>query len=143
MASAATSSALLDADAATAAHLGHRVPGLLAAYRFGSTVAGTTHPQSDVDLAVLAERPLAGELRLDLATELARVYGREVDVVDLRRANTVLALQVITGGKLLAEPDPAARGAFEDHTFSAYVRLNEERRGILERIASEGTIHGR
>jgi predicted nucleotidyltransferase len=131
------------ADAAAVALLGERVPGLLAVYRFGSTASGVPHATSDVDLAVLAERALPSELRFELAGELATVYRRAVDLVDLRRATTVLALQVITRGQLLAELDPRARGAFEDLTFSAYVRLNEERRGILERIAAEGTIHGR
>jgi hypothetical protein len=27
--------------------------------------------------------------------------------------------------------------------YSAYARLNEERRAILERVAAEGTVYGR
>jgi predicted nucleotidyltransferase len=31
----------------------------------------------------------------------------------------------------------------EDLTYGVYARLNEERRGILERVAAEGTVYGR
>ncbi len=55
----------------------------------------------------------------------------------------MLAIQIVAKGRLLFDGDAAARGGFEDRTFSAYARLNEERRGILERIATEGTVHGR
>jgi hypothetical protein len=54
-----------------------------------------------------------------------------------------MAMQVIAAGRLLYETDAAARGRFEDYTFGAYARLNEERRGILDRVAAEGTVYGR
>jgi hypothetical protein len=63
--------------------------------------------------------------------------------VDLSGASPVLAIQVVARGELLYEGDPAARGEYEDLVFSTYARLNEERRGILERIAAEGTVYGR
>jgi hypothetical protein len=68
---------------------------------------------------------------------------RQVDLVDLRSATTVMASQIVTTGVLLYDGDPAARGRFEDYVYSAYARLNEERRGILQRIAAEGTVYGR
>ena len=46
-------------------------------------------------------------------------------------------------GQLLYDGDSAARGRFEDLTFGLYARLNEERRGILERVRAEGTVYGR
>jgi len=53
-----------------------------------------------------------------------------------------MAIQIITAGRLIYDGDPDERGRFEDRTFGAYARLNEERRGILERIAAEGTVYG-
>ena len=79
----------------------------------------------------------------DLQERLASLIGTDVDLVDLAVASPVLAIQIVGQGRLLYEGDAAARGAYEDRTFSAYARLNEERRGILQRIAEEGTIHGR
>jgi hypothetical protein len=54
-----------------------------------------------------------------------------------------MAMQVLSTGRLLHDHDPAARGHFEDLTFGNYARLNEERRAILQRVVSEGTVYGR
>jgi len=116
---------------------------LIAVYRFGSSAEDATHPASDIDIAVLAGRRLTPTERFDLQEQLASRLGRDVDLVNLEAASPVLAIQVVAKGRLLFDGDAAARGGFEDRTFSAYARLNEERRGILERIATEGTVHGR
>jgi predicted nucleotidyltransferase len=118
-------------------------PDLVAVYLFGSTAQGTATPTSDADVAVLARERMAPERRFDAQEALAAEIGRDVDLVDLAGASPVMAIQVITTGELLYDGDSDARGRFEDRTFGAYARLNEERRGILERIASEGTIYGR
>ena len=119
------------------------VPGLVAIYRFGSSVSGTRSPDSDVDLAVLASAPIDPLHRFDLQERLAAALRQNVDLVDLRAASPVMAIQVIDKGRVLFEQDASARGAFEDLTYSVYARLNEERRGILERVAAEGTVYGR
>lgn len=120
------------------------VPGdLIAVYRFGSTVHGTTHGGSDTDVAVLMRQRLSPQSRFDMQERIATRLGRDVDLVDLAAASPVMAIQVVAGGRLLYEGDSAARGLFEDRVFGAYARLNEERRGILERIAAEGTVYGR
>lgn len=54
-----------------------------------------------------------------------------------------MAIQVGARGQPLHEGDADARGRFEDLTFSSYARLHEERRGILDRVAAEGTVYGR
>ena len=108
------------------------LPDVFAIYRFGSSADGTTHRGSDIDVAILA-----------LQERLAARLSRDVDLVDLATATPVMAIQVVAHGTLLLDGDPAARGHFEDRTFSAYARLNEERRAILERVRSEGTVYGR
>jgi predicted nucleotidyltransferase len=120
------------------------VPGdVIAVYRFGSTVHATTHRDSDTDLAVLMRQRLSPESRFDIQERIAARLGHDVDLVDLAAASPVMAIQVVTGGRLLYDGDSAARGLFEDRVFGAYARLNEERRGILERVAAEGTVYGR
>lgn len=116
---------------------------LVAVYRFGSTVHATTHRDSDTDLAVLMRQRLSPESRFDLQERIAARLGHDVDLVDLAGASPVMAIQVVAGGRLLYEGDSAARGLFEDRVFGSYARLNEERRGILERVAAEGTVYGR
>lgn len=116
--------------------------GQTAVYRFGSSVDGTAHAGSDVDVAVLLPTRLEPAARFDLQERLATRLHRDVDLVDLAAASTVMAMQVVTTGRLLHDDAPGARGVFEDRTFSAYARLNEERRGILRRVAEEGTVYG-
>jgi predicted nucleotidyltransferase len=118
------------------------VRGVIAVYHFGSSAAGLDRPDSDVDLAVLADVTLPAVARFDLQERLAELYRRPVDLVDLRTASPVMAMQVLATSQLLLDAAPDARGLFEDRMFTAYARLNEERRGILDRIAAEGTVYG-
>lgn len=116
---------------------------LVAVYRFGSTAHGTTHHGSDTDLAILMRQRLSPEARFDVQERIAARLGHDVDLVDLAAASPVIAIQVVAGGRLIHDGDSAARGLFEDRVFGAFARLNEERRGILERVAAEGTVYGR
>ncbi len=119
------------------------LPEVVAAYLFGSRATGSAAPASDVDLAVLAPVPLDVEQLAVARERLAERLGRDVDLVDLGRASTVMRAQVVSTGRLLLDADPPLRERFETTAYSAYARLNEERREILERIHSEGRIHGR
>lgn len=49
---------------------------LVAAYLFGSCVAGGLRPQSDLDLLVAVDRPVVGAARLALVGALLRMSGR-------------------------------------------------------------------
>jgi predicted nucleotidyltransferase len=115
----------------------------VAAYLFGSVARGDTSATSDLDIAVLAARPLAEAHRLAVEEQLAVAAGRDVDLVDLRRASTVLRAQVVGHGRLLFETDATARELFEDLVYSAYADLNEARRAIIEDARSEGRIFAR
>ena len=122
--------------------LRQRLPGLRAVYLFGSVATGEERPESDVDLAVLPAAPLTSIDRFELASELAEVLGRQVDLVDLGHADTVLLVQVIGNGRRLFASGGAALEEFESRALSDYARLNEERAGILEDIRARGRIHG-
>lgn len=111
-------------------------------YLYGSRASGHAREGSDVDLGVLAAEPLHHERLLRAREAIAEAVGRDVDLVDLARAPTVTRAQVVSGGRLLLDRAPQERERFEIYVYAAYARLNEERRGILERIRSEGRIHG-
>ena len=130
-------------DARTVELIRQSVPDVAAVYRFGSSVEGTTHPRSDVDLAFLPLHPLDPVVRFELQERMASAFGQDVDLVDLRTASTIMQMQVIAKGILLAEPDHHEKERFETYVFSAYARLNEERRAIVEQVLREGTVLGR
>ncbi len=115
---------------------------VIAVYRFGSW--GTEHERadSDVDLAVLPTAPLEPMQRWNLAQAVANLLGRDVDLVDLLRASTVMRAQVIAYGARLYCADEAVCSTFETYVFSSYARLNEERSAILHDIRQRGRVYG-
>lgn len=122
--------------------LRQRLPGLLGVWLYGSAVTGSLRDDSDLDLAVLAEHPLAPAGLLPLTAELAAILGRDVDLLDLATASTVMRMQVVGRGRRLACTHPLRCESFEDFVFSDYARLNEERAAILAEVAARGRIHG-
>ena len=69
---------------------------------FGSRARGTATPASDVDVAVGAP----GVDLLDLAAELSRATGLDVDVVDLEHAGVPLLARIVREGVLVHELRP-------------------------------------
>jgi predicted nucleotidyltransferase len=129
------------------AHLSEAVssalPEAVVVYLFGSQAGDAARPGSDVDLAVLAAEPIAPGRLLHARQELVSRLRRDVDLIDLARASTVMRAQVVSTGRLLRNGDPSFCEHFEATVYSAYARLNEERREILARIREEGRVHGR
>lgn len=118
------------------------LPDTEAIYLFGSRAVGATHATSDVDLAILAKSPLDANARYDIQERIADRLHVPVDLLDLRMASTVMRVQVLEHGELLFERDVHRREAFEALALSAYARLNEERRGIIDDIHSRGRVYG-
>ena len=118
------------------------VPDLLAIYRFGSHGTAFERKDSDMDLAILGRRPVEPGLVWSLGQDLASKLGREVELVDLARASTVLQAQVVAYGERLFCADRGYCESFEDYILSAYALLNEERRGIVSDVMDRGSIYG-
>ncbi|MDX1585067.1 MAG: nucleotidyltransferase domain-containing protein [Thermoanaerobaculia bacterium] len=116
---------------------------LVAAYLFGSTADDTTHPESDLDLAVLTELPLSAEARWELEQRVSRELRRTVDLVDLRQAPTTLQSRIVASGTRLCCFDETKAEEFENFVFVAYADLNLERREILQQVETEGHVLAR
>jgi predicted nucleotidyltransferase len=126
-------SSQLDALRAELSQLDHFLP--VAVYLFGSLSRGTGHRDSDIDLAFLPECPCDPVEVFESANRLAEKLGRQVDLVDLSRANTVMRKEVLRSAMLLQEADPARRIEFEMLALSDYARLNEEREPVLRKLS--------
>ncbi|HEX5051214.1 MAG TPA: nucleotidyltransferase domain-containing protein [Planctomycetota bacterium] len=101
---------------------------------FGSEATGTASADSDIDLAWLPadpELPLADELALQ--AELTRVAGREVDLVRLDRASTLLRFEVARDGALLAG-SPGAFSRFRVEAIAEYLDYEPALRAASERF---------
>ncbi len=75
--------------------------GLRLALLYGSSVGGRMRGDSDVDVAVLFERPLEAEQKMRLTASLEAGLSRSVDLVDLFSLNGTILKQVLCKGQVL------------------------------------------
>ncbi|REG80998.1 type VII toxin-antitoxin system MntA family adenylyltransferase antitoxin [Marinomonas pollencensis] len=107
------------------------MPTVRLVYLFGSQADGNAAPSSDIDIAVLLKKKLDPVARFDLEQTLAIKLDKDVDLVDLLTASTVLQNQVIMNGELLFGSGNE-QTKFEMQVMSMYQHLNEERADILQ-----------
>lgn len=114
-------------------------------YLFGSYADGTQQPGSDVDLALLFQPSgYTGTRNLPMHPLRRRLHGivrRDFDLVDLRRASTVLQKEVVMLGRRIYCADETAGDEFDVGVMSRYQKLNEERAEILEQFRTTGRAY--
>ncbi len=94
---------------------------------FGSFATETVHPDSDIDLAIQAKHPLAESKKIQLIEIIAHIFGRPVDLIDLRNAGIPLLGQVIQYGKVLKDTgqnftELAIRNVYANEDFLPYIK---------------------
>lgn len=111
---------------------------------FGSYAKGTTHKESDIDIAFYHEDKSFSSYELFmLAQQLADSIGIEVDLVDLKEASTVFAAQIFSTGEVIYSKNDNLRMELHMRTYSMYARLNEERQPIIDKIIESGSVYGK
>ncbi len=120
-------------------------PNAQAIYLFGSYQTENEWPDSDVDVAVLLspdESGKAGSLMMsELYSTLGTMLRKDVDIVNLRRAPTVLQKEIVMADRRIYTGNRYATEEFEMLTMSFYQKLNEERAGIIESALKVGRFH--
>ncbi|MCM3597966.1 nucleotidyltransferase domain-containing protein [Metabacillus idriensis] len=109
-------------------------------YIFGSTVKGTSHKNSDLDIAFLPRSELDEYEIFILAQKLAEQLNIEVDLVNLKKASTVFQGQIITTGSIIYCSDEQLRMNYEMHALKKYAKLGEERKVIIDKVKESGTV---
>ena len=118
-------------------------PNVEAIYLFGSQATGHKTKNSDIDVAFFSKHR-------DNITPL-KVYGaqkelevslhKDVDLVHLNQASTVFQFQVVNAGVIIYVKNPSFLLQQEALVLSMYQRLNEERKHIMNEVASSGKIY--
>lgn len=88
-------------------------------YLFGSFATGHATANSDIDLAILPTDPLPKLEIWERAQKLAKILGRDVDLIDLMNCTTVLRSQIVREGVLLLDTNGLAP-FFETDTYRMY-----------------------
>ena len=112
-------------------------------YLFGSAARNELRKDSDIDIALLTEDEIDPYKCFMKAQELADIFNRDVDLVNLNTSSTVFKAQVVGTGKRIYCSDDTKRMYFEMRAFKSYAMLNEEREVILKKIKERGTVYGK
>lgn len=83
-------------------------PGLKLALLYGSAASGKMRAGSDVDIALLFDRPLNAEQKMRLISRLESGLKRDVDLVDLFNLNGTILKQVLSKGLVLIQAKPGS-----------------------------------
>jgi predicted nucleotidyltransferase len=107
---------------------------------FGSSVTGRRGPDSDLDLALLGDAPLD---LVAVTTDVIRLLQTDrVDVVDLRRASPLLAMEVARHGRLVYERTPGMHIEFISLAVRRYIdtkKLRDAQKDAIHRfLVSKG-----
>lgn len=116
------------------------MPELLAVYLFGSHAQGNHGPDSDVDLALLVAGKAEPVALWHMGQAIASQLNRDVDLLDLRAASTVMQYQIIYyGQRLWARDDQAA--LYESFILSEKTALDTFRAGIVADVETRGRVY--
>lgn len=112
-----------------------------AIYLFGSRVTGTAHADSDLDLAILVDGYIAPVERWKMAGRLSLSTGCNVDLIDFRRASTVLQHQILINGMRIWGGGLSVEN-FELGVLRDKFDLDIRRKKQIDDIFSSGRIYG-
>lgn len=118
-------------------------PGVAAVLLFGSAARGQLRPDSDVDVAALFEhaRVPSFEERLMLQQRLEEAVQRDVDLVVLNDAPTILARQALTSGILIACPNSRVYHEFVIRLATEYADFKRIRKPIEDAVIRRRVLH--
>jgi predicted nucleotidyltransferase len=123
---------IVEADRATLERVSAVLAGAQFAFVFGSYGTPAFGPESDLDIAVQFPKALTGEEFITLAGGLDEAAGRRVDVVDIRKADPIIAMQVLRNGRPFLVADWRALTEFQMYTPSRYFDWKVCRRQVEE-----------
>jgi len=132
----------LPTDDTIVAAVAQAVPSAKAVWLFGSAAQGRWRPGSDLDLAVLLPAIWSATERFEAAQNLGQRLCIDVDLLDFRRLDTVMQIQILGTGRKLMDRDPVALLQYEGFLRTEYQNIQRWRqpmmRGLANRLAAGG-----
>jgi predicted nucleotidyltransferase len=99
---------------------------------FGSVAQNRARPDSDLDIAVRLPQEMTQEQRIHLIEQLAMLFGRPVDLIDLHTAGEPLLGQIFKGVRIMGSDEIYAR-CLARHLIDAADFLPLQQRILKER----------
>lgn len=96
---------------------------------FGSQAKNEAFIWSDIDIAFLSKEDISNIKRWELSQELAYFYQKEVDLIDLKQANTILKFEIVSTGEVIFNKN---QDNFLIRAYTEYFDFNIDRRDILK-----------
>ncbi|MEE8057446.1 MAG: nucleotidyltransferase domain-containing protein [Pseudomonadales bacterium] len=110
-------------------------PVIKLAILFGSQASGKATPNSDIDLALLANEPLTSDFKRQLIEEIGVKFGQPIDIIDLYHGPEPVLGQVLKGDRLLGDDATYAR-LLTKHLLNSADFLPLHQRILTERQAA-------
>ena len=111
-------------------------PTLVLALVFGSVAQGRARADSDLDIAVAADKSLTAVEKMNIIAALAEQTGRPVDLIDLNGVAEPLLGQILRHGRRLLGSDGAYGSLLSKHLFEQADFMPYRNRVLAERRAS-------
>ena len=121
--------------------LKHEIPMLQALYLFGSQRDGSATTSSDIDIAYLINKPLDTVNRWGLSQNLASLFSKDVDLIELSTTNTIFRYQILSSAERIYGEGYEVE-SFETLAYSFYLRFQEERKPIVDEIMKNKSVLG-
>jgi predicted nucleotidyltransferase len=114
-------------------------PEALGVWIYGSFADGSARKDSDLDIAILPDRPLDGWDILERAVDVR--VGRDIDLVDLSVVSDLLQYEATARGVRVAARDPVRCDLFETAALSKWLDQRRMLRDWMSDIRERGTVY--
>ena len=121
--------------------LQNTIKDLKAVYIFGSYADGSANNESDIDIAFLSFEKFTSLERWDILNEIGNSLNKDIDLIDLKEANSFLQMEVITKGKRLFSTGDEVE-LFEASAITLYLEFIDTTKEIREKIKKTHKILG-
>jgi predicted nucleotidyltransferase len=116
-------------------------PEALGVWIFGSYAQGRARRDSDLDIAILPDRPIDAWHRIERAQDVAVGVHREVDLVDPSTVSDLLRYEVASSGVRVAARDPERCTLFELASMTKFFDQSLMLRGWMQDIKDRGSVY--